>query len=324
MMSCYFNDIYWLGYGPFVTVSDVLVTKSSGDEIFVSWCRRQNGNIMVRKLTWKWRLIMVWAKTSQKRCQNELIVTSYYGGVYNVQTNPKNDVVARSLKRHNFYVRFLTSKKLSKSTMTWQFYDVRIWRQYDVISNLMCPLGNYFYYSLNQILQPKIAYCTHGLHDAILFVRWSWCLNFFFKVQMKTKKTRSCFKSSDLEERESFCGNETRSLLEMIELSLSYVWTTLIRCLNQPNHKSMTSTRRYILRPVNTPPLPNTLWPRRNGSHFPNNIFKCIFLNENVWISIYISLQFVPKGPINNIPALVQIMAWRRTGANPLSEPMMA
>ena len=29
------------------------------------------------------------------------------------------------------------------------------------------------------------------------------------------------------------------------------------------------------------------------------------------------------KGPINNIPALVQIMAWRRPGDKPLSEPMM-
>ena len=36
-----------------------------------------------------------------------------------------------------------------------------------------------------------------------------------------------------------------------------------------------------------------------------------------------ISLKFVPKGPINNIPALVQIMAWRQTGDKPLSEPMM-
>ena len=50
---------------------------------------------------------------------------------------------------------------------------------------------------------------------------------------------------------------------------------------------------------------------------------KRIFLNENVRISIMISLKFVPKGPINNIPALVQIMAWRRSGDKPLSEPMM-
>ena len=48
-----------------------------------------------------------------------------------------------------------------------------------------------------------------------------------------------------------------------------------------------------------------------------------MFLNENVWISIAISLKFVPRVPINNIPALVQIMAWRWLGDTPLSEPMM-
>ena len=53
------------------------------------------------------------------------------------------------------------------------------------------------------------------------------------------------------------------------------------------------------------------------------SIFQCIFLNENVWIFIKISLEFVPKGPINNIPALVQIMAWRRPGEKPSSKPMM-
>ena len=47
------------------------------------------------------------------------------------------------------------------------------------------------------------------------------------------------------------------------------------------------------------------------------------FFNENVLISINISLKFIPKGPVNNIPALVQIMAWRRPGDKPLSEPMM-
>ena len=35
------------------------------------------------------------------------------------------------------------------------------------------------------------------------------------------------------------------------------------------------------------------------------------------------SLKFVPKGPINNIPSLVQIMVWRCPGTKPLSEPMM-
>ena len=46
-------------------------------------------------------------------------------------------------------------------------------------------------------------------------------------------------------------------------------------------------------------------------------------MNENEWISIKISLKFVPKGPINNIPALVQIMTWRRPGDKPLSEAMV-
>ena len=67
----------------------------------------------------------------------------------------------------------------------------------------------------------------------------------------------------------------------------------------------------------------NSLRPRQNGRHFPDDTLKCTFFNENVWISIKISLKFVPKGPINNIPALVQIMAWRRPGDKPLSEPVM-
>ena len=54
-----------------------------------------------------------------------------------------------------------------------------------------------------------------------------------------------------------------------------------------------------------------------------DNLFKCIFLNDNVWISNKISLKFVPEGSINIIPALVQIMAWRQPGDKPLSEPMM-
>ena len=67
----------------------------------------------------------------------------------------------------------------------------------------------------------------------------------------------------------------------------------------------------------------NTLKPRQNRRHFADDIFKCIFLNENVWILIKFSLNFVAKGPTKNIPALVRIMAWRRPGDLPLSGPMM-
>ena len=72
-------------------------------------------------------------------------------------------------------------------------------------------------------------------------------------------------------------------------------------------------------------PLPhiNSLRPRPNRRHFADDIFKCIFENEHEWISPRISLKFVPKVRINNIPALVHIMAWRRSGDKPLSEPVM-
>ena len=45
----------------------------------------------------------------------------------------------------------------------------------------------------------------------------------------------------------------------------------------------------------------NTLRLRQNGRHYAHDMFKCIFLYENAWIPIWISLKFVPKGPINNI-----------------------
>ena len=50
--------------------------------------------------------------------------------------------------------------------------------------------------------------------------------------------------------------------------------------------------------------MPKTLRLRQDGLHFPDPNFKYIFLNENAWIMILISLKFVPKGPINNIPSL--------------------
>ena len=41
------------------------------------------------------------------------------------------------------------------------------------------------------------------------------------------------------------------------------------------------------------------------------------------YIDMSISLKFAPEGRINNIPALVQIMAWCRSSDKSLSEPMM-
>ena len=66
-----------------------------------------------------------------------------------------------------------------------------------------------------------------------------------------------------------------------------------------------------------------TLRPRRNGQNFADGIFKRFFFSENIWISIKTSWNFVPNGPINNIPSFVQKMAWRRPGDKPLYEPMI-
>ena len=69
--------------------------------------------------------------------------------------------------------------------------------------------------------------------------------------------------------------------------------------------------------------LKSAIRPRQDGRHFADDIFTCIFFNENCCTLMKLSLKYVRKGPINNNPAMVQIMAWRRSGAKPLSEPMM-
>ena len=67
----------------------------------------------------------------------------------------------------------------------------------------------------------------------------------------------------------------------------------------------------------------NTLRPRQDGRHFADDIFTCNFFNEKCCILIKFSLKYVRKGPIDNNAALVQIMAWCRSGDKPISEPMI-
>ena len=60
------------------------------------------------------------------------------------------------------------------------------------------------------------------------------------------------------------------------------------------------------------------------ATNLADDILNCIFLNENDdRTPIQISLKYVPRSPIDNKPAMVQVMAWRRTGGKPLPEPMM-
>ena len=88
------------------------------------------------------------------------------------------------------------------------------------------------------------------------------------------------------------------------------------------NQKKQSTSHLCLYHVENTVCRFSTLRPRENGCHFAD-IFKCIFFNENVRISLAISLEFVRTDSNNTILALVWIMAWRRPGDKPLSEPMM-
>ena len=94
-------------------------------------------------------------------------------------------------------------------------------------------------------------------------------------------------------------------------------------CQATSHYLSQYWPRSLLPHGVTRPQRVNSLRLRQNRCHFADDVFQCNFWNEKFWIPIKISLKFVPKGPINNIPALVQIMAWCRTGDKPLSGPMM-
>ena len=69
----------------------------------------------------------------------------------------------------------------------------------------------------------------------------------------------------------------------------------------------------------------NTLRPRQNGCLFADDVYKYILLNENVWISIKISVKFAPKDPLgldklNNIGSGNGLVP---SGNKPLPEPML-
>ena len=99
---------------------------------------------------------------------------------------------------------------------------------------------------------------------------------------------------------------------------MAWYWT----CNNKPLPDPKNNPALMLI-VITHPHSVSTLRLRQNHCHFPDNIFKYIFFNENVWISIKISMKFVSKGPINNFAALIQIMSWQQPGGNPLSEPMM-
>ena len=79
----------------------------------------------------------------------------------------------------------------------------------------------------------------------------------------------------------------------------------------------MNTGNAVVMIPVKSSPL-DTM-----AAILADDSFSCIFLNENDKIPIRISLKFVPMSPIDNKPALVQIMVWCRTDNKPLPGPML-
>ena len=95
----------------------------------------------------------------------------------------------------------------------------------------------------------------------------------------------------------------------------------LCRLYISNSHKSVGVVWSVLLNYNELEPPPPPPPPGQNGRHFGRRHFKRIFLNKTVWISVKISLKFVPKSPNKNI---FQIMAWCRPGDKPLSEPTMS
>ena len=156
---------------------------------------------------------------------------------------------------------------------------------------------------------------------------WRHCDMFLFPGRWRTSAALSdicvlCTERRHLQRASTgswWTGHEHRQLLPVGQPGNSRADTNGLSRQVQGKWISSTTVVTWRLSSV----FVNTSRPRQNGRHFPDDTFKRIFMNENVRISINISLKFVPKGLINNILTLVQIMAWRRPGDKPLSEPMM-
>ena len=103
-------------------------------------------------------------------------------------------------------------------------------------------------------------------------------------------------------------------LPRILWVDISYVALVDEDMIYNQNRKNIKPVGRFIHLPLD-----------KMAAIVTDNIFKCIFLNENDRIpNEFHCIFFFPGVQIDNKPALVQAMAWRRTGDKTVPEPMLA
>ena len=163
---------------------------------------------------------------------------------------------------------------------------------------ISCLLVYIFHISLNNSLW----------HSEENFVRDIWAISYYIEIENRLSKIP--FRSS----KGQWVFNKASYRIKPPRMTIMSLYALCADQSTVANKPSVAVCTFYTS---------NTLRPRQDGRHFADDIFTCIFFNENSCILIRISLKYVRKGLIDNNPTLVQIMAWRRSGDKPLSEPLM-
>ena len=161
--------------------------------------------------------------------------------------------------------------------------------------------------------------CMHLASMTKQMHRWHWpiCFDIWITIRLRntlivtqhnSAREMNCYDDFSAKQWKSNCGCDDAT---------SGVTKNLGQWISRSEH---TPPPQPHPQPQPQPPTPTpTPTPDKMAALLADENFKCIFVNGNDRILIRISLKFVPRSPINNNPALVQVMAWHRTGDRPLS-----
>ena len=114
--------------------------------------------------------------------------------------------------------------------------------------------------------------------------------------------------------------NQNKCYLVLLIAKYKYCLATVIHCVHITTEWDSADLSKSKSPSDNMEQfLLSTHWAETKWPPFSRRHFQMHFS----WMKMNTFRSRLPKSPINNIPALVQIMAWRRLGDKPLSEPMM-